>query len=71
MKKIIPIFLSALLCGGCAGKTPTQNTYRQISIAEAIIMMETEQDYIILDVRTSEEFEEKHIPNGSRSPTLR
>ena len=26
--------------------------------------METEQDYIILDVRTSEEFEEKHIPNA-------
>ena len=27
-------------------------------------MMDTEENYIILDVRTQEEFEEKHIPDA-------
>ena len=40
------------------------NTYRQISVDEAVIMMEQEQGYIILDVRRSDEFAEGHIPNA-------
>ena len=40
------------------------NTYRQISVDKAITMMEQETDYIILDVRRSEEFAEGHIPNA-------
>lgn len=39
-------------------------TYTQISMNEAVSMMETEEDYIILDVRTLEEFKEKHIPGA-------
>ena len=35
---------------------------------EAIAMMEKEEDYIILDVRTPEEFAEKHIPNAINIP---
>ena len=41
-----------------------KNTYRQISIDDAIIMMQEESDYIILDVRRPDEFAEKHIPNA-------
>ena len=35
---------------------------------EAVAMMETETDYIILDVRTPEEFVEKHILNAVNVP---
>lgn len=35
---------------------------------EAIIMMEEESNYIILDVRTPEEFSEKHIPGAINIP---
>ncbi len=40
------------------------NTYRQISIDEAVTMMQEESDYIILDVRRPEEFATGHIPNA-------
>jgi len=40
------------------------NTYRQISMEESVIMMREESDYIILDVRRSDEFAEGHIPNA-------
>ena len=36
----------------------------EISVNEAVEMMETEKDYIILDVRTIEEYKEGHIPNA-------
>ena len=31
-------------------------------------MMETESDYVILDVRTPEEFKERHIPDAINVP---
>ncbi len=45
-----------------------ENSYTQISVEEAVSMMENESDYIILDVRTAEEFAEKHIPNAINIP---
>ena len=45
-----------------------KNNYTQISMEEAVSMMEEESDYIILDVRTVEEFAEKHIPNAINIP---
>ena len=67
MKKILPIFLAALLLAGCA--TPVEEiTYRQINMDEAIAMMEEESGYIILDVRTPEEFADKHIPGAINIP---
>lgn len=68
MKKLIPILLSALLFTGCASSNNQTNTYRQISMDEAVAMMEQESGYIILDVRTPEEFAEKHIPNAINVP---
>ena len=38
--------------------------YRQISMEEATELMQTEDDYIILDVRTFEEFNAGHIPDA-------
>ena len=63
MKKILPIFLVALLLVGCAAPAE-EITYRQVNMDEAITMMEEEAGYIILDVRTPEEFAEKHIPGA-------
>ena len=68
MKKLIPILLSALMLTGCAGAGNQPNSYRQISMDEAVAMMEQESGYIILDVRTPEEFAEKHIPNAINIP---
>ena len=63
MKKILPIFLAALLLAGCAAPAE-EITYRQVNMDEAITMMEEGSGYIILDVRTPEEFAEKHIPGA-------
>ena len=43
-------------------------SYTQISMEEALVMMEKEIDYIILDVRTAEEFAQKHIPDAINIP---
>ena len=67
MKKILPILLVALLLAGCAA--PAEGgSYRQINMGEAITMMEEESDYIILDVRTAAEFDEKQIPSAINIP---
>ena len=44
------------------------NTYRQISIEEAVAMMAQENGYIILDARRPDEFAEGHIPNAINVP---
>ena len=62
--KWIPILMALLLLSGCAAQAQKEQSYRQINMDEAIAMMEAESDYIILDVRTPEEFSEKHIPGA-------
>lgn len=44
------------------------NTYRQISMDEAVAMMQEESGYIILDVRRADEFAAGHIPNAINVP---
>ena len=67
MKKVLPILLAALLLAGCAA--PAEKiSYRQISMTDAVTMMEEETGYIILDVRTPEEFADKHIPGAINVP---
>ena len=68
MRKLIPFFLSLLLLAGCAVPAESEANYRQVSMDEAIAMMEEKNDYIILDVRTPEEFAEKHIPDAINIP---
>ena len=67
MKKVLPILLAALLLAGCAA--PAEKiSYRQISMTDAVTMMEEGSGYIILDVRTPEEFAERHIPGAINIP---
>ena len=69
MKKLIPILLSALMFTGCTGTSDNQtNTYRQISMDEAVTMMAQESGYIILDGRRPDEFAAGHIPNAINVP---
>ena len=67
MKKIIPFLMALLLLAGC-GAQSEESTYRQINAEEAATMMEEESSYIILDVRTTEEYSEKHIPGAINIP---
>ncbi len=75
MKRMIPLLLILALLTWCGGEntdnsynsTSTEskeNTYTRISSDEAAEMMSQETDYIILDVRTQAEYEEKHIPGA-------
>ncbi len=70
--KIIPILLMLLMLVGCT-ETPKisdapHNEYRQISVDEAMELMEKEDGYIIVDVRRPDEFAAGHIPNAVNIP---
>ncbi len=68
--KIIPILLVVLFLVGCASTTGTEReaTYKQITMSEAVEMMASENDYIILDVRRPDEYAAGHIPNAVNVP---
>ena len=68
MRRWIPFLLLLLFLAGCTASNAQENSYRQISMDEAVTMMEEESGYIILDVRTPEEFRERHIPNAINIP---
>lgn len=68
-KILLVAALSCMLFAGCkatdtekeAGVTMEKAAYQQISMEEAMELMKTEENYIILDVRSQEEYDEKHI----------
>lgn len=61
---IVTIFIAA----GCTSKVKednaVQNTYKQMTMEEAKEVIEKESGFVILDVRTREEFSEGHIPGA-------
>lgn len=67
MKKIIALLLFILVLSGCAAQSE-KTGYRQVTTDEAISIMKEEKDYIILDVRTPEEYKSKHIPGAINIP---
>ena len=67
MKKMIPmLLLLSLALTGCAASAPVSetNTYRRITMQEAMEMMAAEENHIILDVRTQQEYAAGHIPGA-------
>ena len=62
MKLLLTFFAVLLLLTGCGAEDAP--TYRQVSSDEAAAMMASESDYLILDVRTREEYEQGHIPGA-------
>ena len=61
MKKIILILI---LCLAVMLVTFGETGYQQITQEEAARIIEEETGYIILDVRTEEEYDERHIPGA-------
>ena len=68
MKRIVPIFLFSLMLFSCGSGGAEKSAYKEISMDEAIAIMNTETDYIILDVRRPDEYTEGHIKGAINVP---
>lgn len=70
MEKIaIPVLLVlALVLTGVTNFAPKTIGYRQATSEEAVNIMQTEENYVILDVRTAQEFASGHIPGAVLLP---
>ncbi len=67
---IIMLLISLSLFGvsACGGEQEKTQNYEQINAKQAKAIMDTEEDYIIVDARTEEEFAEGHIENAILIP---
>ena len=64
-KKLLLVLTAALLLCGCGGAPGQQDgTYRQITQEEAAKLLAEQEDYILLDVRTRQEYAQGHIPGA-------
>ena len=66
MKKLVFLLLAVMLLTAC-GQDKENNqgaVYVNITAEEAKRIMDSEEGYIILDVRTQEEYDEGHIPGA-------
>lgn len=75
MKRMVAALISAALtiaAVGCTAQPATAEKttaeYRQVTAEEAKKLMDTGTGYVILDVRTEEEYAEGHIPNAVLLP---
>ena len=66
MKKLIFLLLAVMMLTACGelNKTDREATYMNITAEEAKGIMDREEGYIILDVRTQEEYDQGHIPGA-------
>lgn len=68
IKRLLPFVISMMLLSSCTTHGGHVNSYRQISMEEAVEMMKKESGYIILDVRRPDEYAEGHIPGAINLP---
>ena len=73
MEKWIIGMLVMLLFAGCsqAKGNPQEASFVNITAEKAKQLMDTEENYIILDVRTQEEYDQGHIPGATLIPDNR
>lgn len=71
MKKLFLVFLMAfaLLAVSCFAKGKitkgdSMASYKSVSMAEGLELMKNDRNYILLDVRTLEEYDSGHIPGA-------
>ena len=71
LKRILPLLLVLVImlagCGKSDADTPS-NTYEKITMSEGLARMESDENYILLDVRRADEFEAGHIPGAVNLP---
>lgn len=70
MKKLIFLFLAVMILTACgqAKENDQGAIYVNITAEEAKQIMDSEEGYIILDVRTQEEYDQGHIPGAILIP---
>ena len=68
MKKGLLFLLVVFLLTACGQENQQEAVYRNITAEDAKKIMDTEEGYIILDVRTQEEYDEGHIPGAILIP---
>ncbi len=75
MRKIMAVLVllaTLFSIAGCDGDAhedrKEQAKYRRITADEAQVLMQREQDYLILDVRSPEEYAAGHIPHAINIP---
>ena len=66
MKKLVFLLLAVMILTACgqAKENDQGVVYVNITAEEAKQIMDSEESYIILDVRTQEEYDEGHIPGA-------
>ena len=66
MKKLVFLLLAVMLLTACGQDIENDQgaVYVNITAEEAKQIMDNEEGYIILDVRTKEEYDEGHIPGA-------
>ena len=66
MKKLIFLLLAVMMLTACGQDKENDQgaVYVNITAEEAKRIMDTEEGYIILDVRTQEEYDQGHIPGA-------
>lgn len=60
-RKTVFTTLCTILCCGCAAQS---TGWKTITSSQAMELMKTEENYIILDVRTQSEYASGHIPHA-------
>jgi rhodanese-related sulfurtransferase len=70
MKKLLLIVLAMTVFPACGKdkKNSQEAVYMNITAKEAKELMDSREDYIILDTRTREEYDEVHIPGAILIP---
>ena len=70
MKKLVFLLLAVILLTACgqAKENEQEAVYVNITAEEAKQIMDSSEGYIILDVRTQEEYDEGHIPGAILIP---
>ena len=63
MKKKLIAAVASIFCFGCSDSAPEQ-AWKTITAEQTQELMETETDYIILDVRTEDEYNTGHVPKA-------
>ena len=66
MKKLLFLLLAVMLLTACAHTKENEQeaAYMNITAEEARQIMDSEEGYVILDVRTQEEYDQGHIPGA-------